>query len=231
MNYLELCRQTRSDCGEAGDGPSAVTGQTGMYAKIVGWVREAYTELQAMPQRWRFLRATLDLPITAGIAAYPLSTWNTVPRAARIEGFDTRRCHLVDAAGNVSRVAVLPYAQFVRDYPFVSSEATRPDALTILLDGSVQFSRTPDQAYTLRADVTLAPQVLAAAEDVPDLPAKWHSIIVLMAARKWARQRGAREKLADATQDYRRMLPNLVIDQCEPIEYRACPPDRAVEQP
>lgn len=227
MNYLALCKRLRSECGVQGDGPSAVTSQTGMYAKLVEWVSDAYTEIQAMPLDWNWLRAVLDLAVQAGVSQYTPGTapWNTPADAARIREFDDRNLYLVDGAGNRSRVRVLTYTEFLRDYPNVTTPAARPSFLTMTPWGRVDFSSVPDQSYTLKAGVRLKPQVLSSDSDTPAMPEEFHLAIVHRAKMKFATQRGDRALLADAQADWKRMFMTLAA-RCTPsIEYKATPPE------
>ena len=64
MNYLELCRRARRECGIAGaeTDPTAVTSQVGEYRRLVDWVSEAWTEIQGRHTDWRWLPPREDSP-------------------------------------------------------------------------------------------------------------------------------------------------------------------------
>ena len=53
--YLQLCKDTRQECGVQGVGPTAVTSQTGILARIVYWVKEADLYIQRLHPDWGFL--------------------------------------------------------------------------------------------------------------------------------------------------------------------------------
>ena len=57
MNFLELCQRVRQDAGVSGEGPTAVTGQSGILSRIVSWVKQANNEIQLKNKDWRFLWA------------------------------------------------------------------------------------------------------------------------------------------------------------------------------
>ena len=66
MNFLEIAKRVRQECGISGDGPSNVSGQVGMYAKIIGWVQAAHEELQQLHSEWNFDWAMAENPLRPG---------------------------------------------------------------------------------------------------------------------------------------------------------------------
>jgi hypothetical protein len=68
MTYLELVERLYSETGLAGQAPTAVTGQSGMKAKLLNWIGDAWLEVQTA-RAWPFngvsyqkLAANTDVP-------------------------------------------------------------------------------------------------------------------------------------------------------------------------
>ena len=85
MNFLEIAKRVRQECGISGDGPTNVAGQIGIYAKIVNWVLVAHEEIQRRSDAWNFDWAEHAQPLTAGVESYhPATDWGL--ECKRIDG-------------------------------------------------------------------------------------------------------------------------------------------------
>ena len=85
MNFLEIAKRVRQECGISGDGPTNVAGQIGIYAKIVNWVQVAHEEIQRRSDAWNFDWAEHSQPLTAGVESYhPATDWGL--ECKRIDG-------------------------------------------------------------------------------------------------------------------------------------------------
>ena len=114
MNFLELCQTVRGDASLQGEGPTSVTGQTGIYAKIVRWTNEAYIEIQSLGLDFDWMRAMCELPITAGVGSYDLlsgASWNRPD----VKRFLSSNSWLIDGTTR-SRVKVVDHATMLRDW-------------------------------------------------------------------------------------------------------------------
>ena len=74
MNYLGMVQRLRQETGYSETGPSAVTGQTGMHARAVDWIADAYTEIQNRDY-WRWMRKEFTLTTNSGDR-----DWETIRR-------------------------------------------------------------------------------------------------------------------------------------------------------
>jgi len=73
MNYLELAQKLRRKCRVAGNGPTAVTGQTEEYNRLLDFVNEAWLHIQRRHTDWRWMRATAACATVAGQVSYSAS--------------------------------------------------------------------------------------------------------------------------------------------------------------
>ncbi len=70
MTFLELCQRTHAEAGLAGSGPTSPLGQSGMNAKVVNWVRDAWNDIQQMHNDWNFLWKSSNVTLLAGSRSY-----------------------------------------------------------------------------------------------------------------------------------------------------------------
>jgi hypothetical protein len=168
MTFLQMARRVRQECGIAGDGPSAVTGQSGIYAKIVNWVLSAHEEIQLKHQNWRFDWAQLTTALAAQESFTPLDDWSISVRQwdERDEG-----AYIYPTASGVNARAFLtwmPYDSW-RALP-KGQPAGYPRWVTQAPDKTVKFYPTPAALYTVVMDYWRKPEVLAANNDIPRMP-------------------------------------------------------------
>lgn len=175
MNFLQLCQRVRQECGISGNGPLAVAGQVGMYAKIVDWVLAAHQELQTKRTTWRFDWAEITQPLTLNKEAYdPASDWNLKVRTWARESAHVYRT----AAGPNARL----FLQYIEWDQFRTLRTPTvpgmPSYWTQAPDRRVMFFPIPNDDYTLIAEYYRAPEVLAQTTDIPRIPDHYHMVIV-----------------------------------------------------
>lgn len=90
MTYLELVQRLYREASLAGQAPVAVTGQTGMKAKLLDWIGDAWLEVQAT-RKWPFnglsyqkLVADADVP-TMPEEFHMLIVWRALASYAESE--------------------------------------------------------------------------------------------------------------------------------------------------
>ena len=85
MDYLTLCKRVVQEAGITGGGPTTVSNQSGQLAKVVGWVQQAWTDIQLMRPNWNFMNeefvfntdaATRDY-LAADKAINDMKLWDT----------------------------------------------------------------------------------------------------------------------------------------------------------
>lgn len=172
MTFLELCQRLRQEVGAAGSGPASVTGQHGEYARLVGWVQQAWTEVQTKRPDWLFMWAEGEIEMEDGYREYALpNDW-----ASFIPG----TIFLGDR-----RLRLLPYPEFRRRYRSEAPAEPRHITVTpdqvLTLSSSVQIDAPPAPGQTLSFEYYRSPQQLTANDDLPRLPEPYHMLIVYRA--------------------------------------------------
>lgn len=228
--FLSLCADVASNSGAAGRAPVSVVGQDGRTAKVVNWVRDAWIEVQNMRDDWTFLQGEWSGTLTPGTAVYTDDSFN-IERWAKWKG-DTRESRpttIYDPAIGVSEerpLRQIPYDTWRRMYAVGLHDHTRPVHYAFAPNGSICFGPTPDKFYEVRGEYGKAPQVLAKNDDVPDLPARFHRVIVWLAISymhshdespqlmQMTRQLHATPILNQMRRD---LLPEVTVDFASPL--------------
>lgn len=185
--FLEICQNVARETGTVpniGD-PSSVIGQSGRLARVVSWVRTAWTAIQNDRDDWKWMEDDFTGTTVAGTQFYAgadfdltrFSEW--VWRDDPNEGFIT----LYDPAEGQATEGFLTCWDFdvFRRRAMIGSAASetgKPVVYTCNSKGELGFYKTPDKGYTVRGRYRKSPQTLAANDDVPEMPARFHDLIM-----------------------------------------------------
>lgn len=192
--YLELCQQVASESGTvSGTYPTAVTGQTGRLAKIVRWTNQAWRSIQNAHAEWRWMQSQFSGSLADGTQAYAATSFDDVGTGSSITRFAEwiydgsgleARFSVYDPSVGVSDETILHYLDWNDFYRLrmrgaVSTEEDRPAFFTIQpADNKLYVSKIPDKTYTIRGLYRKSPQELSADGDTPEMPARFHDLIV-----------------------------------------------------
>jgi hypothetical protein len=218
VNFLQLCTAAASDSGTIAGLPSftTVAGATGRVAKLVGWVRDAYIDIQNERTDWLWMRKDFSHALTIGQREY-------TPAQLGISDFgkfltdtpEQRVMSIYDPAqgqGQESHIQQVPWQWYRQTYDFGSHDAQQPSVWT-QRGSNLWVGPTPDKAYILRGEYRATAQVLASDTDVPEMPERFHRLIVAEAIRLMARSDEAFQVIVERSEQYLRLRNPLVIDQ------------------
>ena len=224
--YLELCSLAREKCGIAGTGPADVTTQTGELARLVGYVRDAYVDIQNLHPDWLWMRSSTSFTTTASTGTYTTGSGaGTVNVAAASLGSwyrDTFRCYLTATGTNDEQfLEYIPYDAWRNTFNFgaMRSATGRPTVFSISPARGICLGQIPAAGYTVTGDYQAAPTVLAADGDTPGLPAQYHMLIVWKAAMYYGVHEAAPEVYDEGLINYKRILSQLEIDQRPDVHF------------
>lgn len=212
MDFLALCKRTRQECGLSGDGPAAVGGQTGVYAKVVDWVRAAYEDIQRRASDWRFDWVAETRPLVAGKAAYDLaSDWGLAIKSLDPEGLSVRR---IGSTGE-TWLDLVEWATFrpVR-LPGVTG---LPVLASVAPDGRLHFHPVPTAGLEVSLEGYLQPQALEQNGDTPRLPERYHMAIVWRAVMYWAAHDEAPGPYQSAERNFRAIMHAAALSELPEI--------------
>ena len=197
MNFLELCQRLRQEVGAAGNGPPSVTGQSGEYARMVGWVSAAWQEIQN-ERRWAFDWAQGGITLNTSETAYPLPT-----------DFDDWIASTVTFGLERQPIVVVPWSEL--------RPADRLSQVALAPDGTLHLNSSPATPGTLNFEYWRTPQPLTENTSVPRMPERFHMAIVYRAQRRYAYYESAPEALESAAVNESKIMQALVRSQLPAI--------------
>jgi hypothetical protein len=213
MTFLEICKAVRREAGISGTGPVTVVNQTGEMARIVGWVKAAYRDIQRWRKNWRWMRGSFSFNTTASDYDY---TPAEAGIATRFRMWDrlTVRIYLTSLGlGNQRFIPFIDYHEFIRIYLTGPIVEGAPVCYTIAPDNSLMFGPSPDGIYTVVGDYWKAIEELELDADEPDFPEEYHDLIVWVALEKYGFYESAGEVVARAQREIRRGKRELEATQ------------------
>lgn len=224
--YLQLCTYLRQETSDAGTGPSAVTSQAGELARIVNWIDRAYTELQ-QEKDWRWLRKSFTVSATSGVGAFAYTACTDTVSLAAIARFakwyqKSFKCYLTSAGvGAEYGLHWLPWDDFRRIYRYGTQTNAPPCHVSENPIQEFVLGPIPNATYSVSGDYQLGPQLLTANGDIPEMPTRFHMLIVYEAMLKYGGNRAAPDAMMRAVTEGGRLHSALLRDQLPQISLGA----------
>jgi hypothetical protein len=225
--YLELVNKVKREAGIAGGvALGSLASAVGDTLKVVGWVPDAYREIQQLPHNWRWLRKSALGDVSGAALSYSIDALLGVSagttrfsRWVRPSTNYRPTAYLASNPGTEWALTWLPYDRFRLAFMIGTHTPGAPQYWSVANDGALLVGPTPDQAYKLRADYYASPQLLSADGDLPEMPAEFHLLIAWRALGEYGAFDAAPEVLARASSNYETMLNRLIQQEGEPITW------------
>lgn len=215
MNFLALVQRAHRERGISTAAPTSVVGASDRNQKTIDAVADAWAELQA-ERDWKWMRATTDTPLTIGQQTYTAAQLGIATRFGRWRHESSDYAPILYVAGALNTLWELiqwDLDNFRKLYLYRLQASTTPIAFAI--DETEQFlvGPQPALAYQLRAEYWKEPSVLAADADTPDMPSRFHMLMVWRALQDLAKTDAAPELLAKAEKNYGDLHDKILFDQ------------------
>ncbi len=174
MDFLTICQELRSESGISGSGPVSVSNQTGIQARLVYAVRDAWTKIQKDPKDWKWMwRDDGQQELLTGVNNYVPTTVFTKMHPKSCKIYKTSL-----GVSDISRISLISCEEFDRKYCVLQNPGEdRPSVMTVAPDGHIKVYPKPDDTYTITFDYQKEYQLLADNADVPEMPAEYHPLI------------------------------------------------------
>ena len=193
--FLELAQETRALSGIGGTGPASVLTATGIEARLVNYVKNAWIDIQMHPKKWKWMWRRYLAPTPGGAPLqtilntreYPLTGVNKV----RVNSF--RSYLTATGVSDRQRMIWLPWAKFDRAHGTVAELANRPIRITRDLTGQLVVYPKADAVYSIDFEYFKSAQILTDNADVPEMPADFHQLIVYEALKRFGKAEDAPE--------------------------------------
>ena len=186
--YLALCQSVAKESGTVGGEnlPAAVTGQVGRLGRIVGWVNDAWQDVQRRSVHWRWMRNEFSGALASGQQRYEPSDLGVTRHAEWVQPKPAEESwagwtiyKTADGRGTERPLRWLEWDDFYRLRLIGTHASTTgfPKDVSEDPDGKLIFYPTPDDGYTVRGRYVASPQTLSANSDVPECPERFHDAI------------------------------------------------------
>lgn len=217
MNFLQLINRARVECGVSGASTPLTTAQglTGESARISSWVNSAWVDVQTAKEDWQWMRDSVQFNTVTQQAAYTAaqagvgSTFGNWKR-------DSFRCSSVGQNyADEQLLNYMDYTTYRNLYQYGNMRATyaRPVVVSITPDKDLAFGSTPDQAYVITGEYYRSPTEMSADTDTPDIPSRFHMMIVYRAMMSYGGYEAAPEVYQRGEFEFKRLMNLLDIDQ------------------
>lgn len=210
MNFLQIFVRAVEKCGISNTAPTATTGQTGEYLRILNYINEGWLEIQRAENNWDFMwQRKTDATMTADQATYDTSglTLNWA-NPHSFTAYDP-----AEGEAKEFRLRHVPYMTYRRYYDLGTHTSQKPSSVTMTPDRNFAFYPTPDKAYVFQFDYYKEPSELSGDSDTPELPTQFHLLLVWACVRKYAEYEQDPELLAYAIGEESAMLARLRYEQ------------------
>ena len=214
MNYLQIVQRVHSESGRSTAAPTSVVGANDRHVRLFNWVADAWRDLQG-ERDWRWMRNTLDAALTANQQTYSGADLGATRFGRwRKEDHDYSPYVYVDGAPN----AIWPMTYWQLDqmrarFIYRTWGASTPIAWSYNEANELLIGPQPALAYKLRIEYWKEPSELAADADTPDMPDRFHMLLVWAALQEVAKFDAAPEVLARAEKNHGALKFALTMDQ------------------
>ena len=218
MNYLQLVRQLRQECGVSGSGPTTTQGLTGELKRLADWINTAWLEIQGMSDDWGFMREDFSFALVPNVGDYTVDGAPGVGAGLtdlRYWHRDTLRIFDTTIGPDDEQFLVeWDYMVFRNTYRFQAQVTGRPVVFAVNPKGkALMFGSVPDRDYTVTGEYQRVPRSFVGDDDVPELPEHLHMLIVYKAMQYHGYYDAASEVLERGTRMFEVLMSQLDREQ------------------
>lgn len=225
MNFLALVQKTGRDSGTVtGSNPASVASQTGWNLQIVNAVLDAWNNIQNEQAAWRWLEGEFEEVTIANTKRYTATGWDITRFSEWI--IRPRAVTMYLTATGVSDEGELGYISWDRWkqlYDRGTQTADRPIHYSISPANEFCLGPVPSAVYTVRGPYRKGNQTLSVNADTPEMPERFHELIVCDALELLAGHDEAPTAVAVAAHKQGPLRSALMRDQLPRIEVGAAP--------
>ena len=203
-NFLTLCQELSQETVDAGNGPASVTNQTGQNRRFVTWVRDAWVEIQTSRDDWRWMRKSFTVNTVASDGSYAYSDCADTVTALAIARFarwyrNAFKAYLSSSGvGTEYPLTYMEWERFRRIYRYGTQTDGQPIHVSVDPTDAFVLGPKPDAVYVVSGDYQSGPQILAADADIPEMPTRFHKLVVYDAMAKYGGKNIAPEAMVRA---------------------------------
>lgn len=222
--FLELVRDLARETGTLAGGSSLATvvGATSRAEKLVYWTAKAWRNIQLDRDDWLWMQAEFTSALVIGQKRYTSTNFGI---ASRFGYWHQDSFYLpytiydpAEGVDDETEIKQIEYEIWREKYDRQSHDNTRPIEWAISPAREFCVGPTPDKAFVIRGSYQKSPQTLAADADIPEMPVKYHDLIVWEAARLLSIHDEAQGPMISMTVEAQRMKDELTWEQLPEIQ-------------
>ena len=215
MNFLQLAQRLHSETLRSTAAPTAYVGANDRHLRLFNRVADAWRDLQS-ERDWKWMRGTTDAPLTIGQQVYTgaelgatnFGRWRPEDNTYSVQLY-------IDGSPNTLWVASEWDLDSIRNQWVYRSNNVSSTPLVWASDEQQRMviGPKPAVAYKIRAEYWTEPTELLADGDTPNMPDRFHLLLVWAALKGMALDDAAPEIRAKAEENYTAMHDRLRRDQ------------------
>lgn len=225
MNFLQLVNRTRSEAGLAnGDLSTLASGLSADSARFKNWVATAWVDIQTDNPDYQFMRKANTFTTTASQAIYtPQQACATVDGtnsgAVDLGNWKKDSFRIYTAGTNFADEMLtswMPYDIWRNLYQYGTMRTSQSRSVAITIDPlkNLGLGMTPDlSTYVVVYEYYRKPSDLLVDTDTPDMPDRFHMLIVWRALKSYGVFMSAPEVIDKANEEIGRLRAKLDNDQ------------------
>ncbi|MHC4521115.1 MAG: phage adaptor protein [Planctomycetota bacterium] len=193
--FLELAQETRALSGIGGTGPTDVATATGIEARIVNYVKNAWIDIQMHPKKWKWMWGHYLAPAPGGAPLQTIVDTREYPltgvESVRVNSFKS----YLTATGvtDRQRMSWQAWRPFEASTGIVAETADRPIRVSRDPAGALHLFPKANDIYSIEFEFFKTAQILAANGDEPEMPSDFHQLIVYEALKRFGKAEDAPE--------------------------------------
>lgn len=207
--FLNLAKTVRQESGISGTGPSSVVGMVGMDKKVVDWTNDAWYDIQSIHPNWKWMwRDDGSINTVNAQRSYDISSFS-VQQVSR----DSFTIYPSGSPTMISPLTIVSYEEFREMVMGRPTQTGQPIVGAIDPAGLLRLDPVPNGVFVVSFEYYVIPSLMSVDSDVPDMPAKFHRLIVELALMKYCNHDESLEMYKDASFNYRKWLQRLESEQ------------------
>jgi len=213
--FLELCQKVAKESGTiSGTYPTAVASQNGRLKLIVDYTIDGWKQIQNSRNAWAWMRKEFTGPLTAGTAKYTGASFSILDFARWVTEEDSLTMYLTaTGVSDEGELAAISWANWRKAFGRGLQVNNRPTSFSVSPSNELVFGAIPNDAYTINGEYYQTAQTLIADSDIPNLPSRFHDIIVYKSLVLLGEFDEAPTAIATAQRKYNDMLSDLERDE------------------
>ena len=186
------------------------------------WIADEYTEFQ-QEKDWKWLHKYFTVSATSGDGEYAYTDCTDTVTTTAIDRFSKWHkyefsCYLSSAGvGSEYPLKLMEWEDFRRRYRYGTQTNSSPCHVSVDNNLNIVLGPIPNATYVVLGGYQRGPQILAADGDTPEMPSRFHKLIVYDAMTRYGANSIASELLVRAAGEASRLRFALMREQLPAI--------------